>query len=186
MDVETPSGSASTVRTDTLTPPRSRRTLLWAGAAAILLLSLVCFVVGRNWYFALERGRTSKLEMETVGELQQKLAIKHQPLTHEEFDTLLSLCDGIEAETRFTALAIASADAYRHHPERKSRITPVAVKLMSDMDPKVREFAINALRSAGAREHIDLIRPSLKAENQRERQAAEKAVAVLEGVEAPK
>ena len=98
----------------------------------------------------------------------------------------LALCEARDTETRFTALAIATADAVRRNPDRKARVQPVAIRLLGDPEPVVRAKAIRALTGLGARDQLDRIRPMLRAADPKERQAAEQAVAALESEAAPK
>ena len=160
-----------------------RATLLWCGVAAVVLGALVA-----GWYGLRQReaARAAARDANAAGELHNKLAVGNQPLSDDEFETALALCNAADAETRFTALLAATADAIRHHPERKARVVPVAARLVEDREMVVREKAIKALAGLRAREHVELIRPSLSAADPRERKAAEEAIAVLEAADAPK
>lgn len=164
--------------------PGRRAFLLWS-AVALLVLGTVA---AAGW-FILDRWQASRAadrDARVVGALHHKLAVEHQPLADDETATLLALCDAADAETRFTALSTAAADAVRHHPDRKPRVVPVAARLAGDREAKVREKAIRALAGLRAREHVELIRPSLSAADPKERAAAEEALKVLEAAGPPK
>jgi hypothetical protein len=165
--------------------PRSGRgrAIVWfaVAAAAIAALAVAGWYVFDRWQAARAAARDARV----AGDLHYKLAVANQPLSDDEFGAALSLCDAADAETRFTALLAATADAIRHHPERKARVIPVAARLVGAPEPAVRAKAIKALAGLRSREHIELIRPSLRAADPRERTAAEEAIAVLEAAGPP-
>lgn len=113
---------------------------LWLG----LLIAVTLVVLGVVGWIAIDAGNKSRnaaREAARVGELHEKLATKAIPLTDEEFDELLALCDTADPEARFVALMTATAQATRHRPEWKSRVLPVADRLAEDPDPTVRRKA---------------------------------------------
>jgi len=167
--------------------PRSgagRLLLLWCAAVGLVVAALA----SAGWYGwqRWSAAKTAENDARAAGELHHKLAVTNQPLTDDEFAAALALCDAADPETRFTALLAATADTVRYHPERKAQVVPVAARLMADRERVVREKALRCLGSLRAREHIELIRPSLQAADPRERKAAEEALAKLEAPDAPK
>lgn len=181
MSVERPATGASRERDED--SPRANalaRVVLWVVVAAVLAGALV--VAGSAYL----RHRAYLRDAHGVGELNHKVAVLNQPLSDDEFQTALAFCEAPDTETRFTALVVATADAIRRNPDRKARVQPVAVRLLDDPVPVVREKAIKALAGLRARDQVERIRPMLQAADPRERKAAEEAVATLEAGEAPK
>lgn len=133
------------------------RVVLWAAMAAVLAGVLVA----AGW--AALRHRAYLRDAHAVGALNHKVAVFNRPLSGNEFETALALCGAGEAETRFTGLAVAAADATRRNPDREPQVRPVAVRLLDDPEPVVRAKAIKALAGLRAREHLDRIRPMLQA-----------------------
>jgi hypothetical protein len=118
----------------------------WFMKYRIASLVILLMFVGGGWY-ASRRWEAAR-EGQHAGELHWKLAVDLQPLTDDEFDIALRLCDGIDPETRFVALISATEDAIRYHPERKSRVVPIAVRLLKEeRNLDVRAKAINALNA---------------------------------------
>ena len=92
---------------DRPTAAETRRVLLWVAAVATLFLGLAGWYAYQLW----ETRQGEFRDARTAGELHAKMAQGKGPLTAEEFDTALSLCDAADAETRFTALLAATAHA---------------------------------------------------------------------------
>lgn len=130
--------------TDDGPPPRERRTWPWVVAALGLIL-----IGSAGWYGLrlVTEARISREQAGRVGELHEKLAARGQPLTDDEFDELLALCDTADPEARFVALLTATAFANRYRPDLTARVVPVARRLTGDRDAEVRKRATKALAS---------------------------------------
>jgi hypothetical protein len=163
-------------------PPDDRPRRSFARPVVLVGLGVAVLAAVGLGLTAYLRWRADRRDMEAIGRLQPAIAIHNHRPTDAEFDELLALTVSREAEVRMTALALAGVSAYRHKDtDRQARVVPVAARLLADPDPGTRRTAINLLGTLGAKEHLDAIRPFLQSADRREREAAEKAVARLEG-----
>lgn len=157
-------------------PPRRSLTLpLVIVAIAIVLFGAILWAG-----MSILRHQSYQRDAETVGPLNHKVAVLNQPLSDDEFEMALTLCEARDPETRFTALVIATADAVHRNPTRKSRVEPIAVKMLDDREPSVRARAIRCVSSLRLRDQLDRIRTMTQSPDPAERKAAFDAVAALE------
>jgi hypothetical protein len=154
----------------------------------LLILVLAAFVLaglvagGRHF---LDR-RTRARDDEAIGRLNEQVAVRHVPLSDADFEEVLGLCVSAEPEVRQVAVNLAAAGAYGWgeqpaRPDRAARVFPVAARLLTDPESRVRRQAIKTLRALKAKDQVEAIRPLLQAADSKERGAAEEAMRTLTG-----